>query len=219
MISPYTSSQPPCLILRQSRSNSSVSTMFPTRIKIIRIINECIVMKLSLTLNSATGMRRKSFYVVAVDVYMTGLSMTPSLAQRVQKAAPADVINVILDSPADSPFPNCNMCVTMHFVREVTTAQAVDAFKDAFKGCNQDGINRFGTIMTDAIGANGCKVGEEVTFYWMEGGGLHIDKAGTKAYVVHDKEIERRLVDVYLDPARTVSPALLQSFNEYLNEK
>ena len=107
----------------------------------------------------------------------------------------------------------------MHFVRDVSTAQAVDAFKDAFKGCNTEGIAKFGAVMTDAIGGGGCKVGEEVTFYWVEGGGLYIDKAGTKPYMVKDPEIEKRLIDVYLDPARTVSPDLVKSFNDFLNSK
>jgi hypothetical protein len=164
-------------------------------------------------------MRRKSFYVMAVDVYICGLSMSPTLIEDIKKTAPAakDVANIVVTSPATSPFPTANMCVTMQFVRDVTTAQAVDAFRDAFKGCNAAGIAKFGTIMTDAIGGNGCKVGEEVTFYWIEGGGLYIDKAGTKAYVVQDAEIEKRLIEVYLDPTRTVSPDLVKSYSDFVS--
>lgn len=162
-------------------------------------------------------MRRKSFYVMAVDVYMTGLSLTPTLSRLVKTAGKGKVVDVVLGLPASSPFPDCSTSITMHFVRDVTTAQCVDAFKDAFKGCEPNGIAKFGEVMTGAIGDNGCKVGDEVSFYWLDGGGLCIDKAGTKAFVVYDKEIERRLLEVYLDPSRTVAPDLIKSFDEFLS--
>lgn len=162
-------------------------------------------------------MRRKSFYVVAVDVYMTGLNMLPKVSQKVRQAGEGKAIDVVMGLAAENPFPEASTCITMHFVRDVTTAQCVDAFKDAFKGCNPEGIARFGAVMTEAVGENGCKVGDEVSFYWLEGGGLAIDRAGTKPYVVRDAEIERRLLEVYLDPARTVSPDLLKSFKDYLS--
>ena len=161
-------------------------------------------------------MRRKSFYVVAVDVYMSGLSLSPAVAKMVKQAPSNKTADIVLSTTPSSPHPNCAMCVTMHFVRDVTTAQAVDAFKDAFKGCNPEGIATFGEMMTSAIGNDGCKVDEEVSFYWLEGGGLFIDKNGTKPYCVRNPEIEKRLIDVYLDPARTVAPDLLKSFDDYL---
>lgn len=160
-------------------------------------------------------MRRKSFYVVAVDVYMCGLNIAPSLKPAVKKA-PQAAIDVLMSAPQAGPIPDSSVCITLHFVRDVTTAQCVDAFRDAFKGCSPDGISKFAKMMTDAVGNDGCKIGEEINFYWMEGGGLFIDKAGTKAYVVQDAEIERRLMEVYLDPSRTVSPDLVKSFNEFL---
>lgn len=156
---------------------------------------------------------------MAVDVYMTGLSVTPTLSRRLKQSKPDEAIEVILSSPAENPYPHCSTCITMNFVRDVTTAQCVDAFKDAFKGCNAAGIEKFGAVMTEAVGANGCKVGEEVTFYWLDGGGLCIDRAGTKQYGIRDEEIERRLLEVYLNPSRTVAPDLLKSFAEFLNEK
>jgi hypothetical protein len=171
----------------------------------------------------ALGMRRKSFYIVEVDVYLTGLSLTKQLANTLKRNEsvrnnPDRLVDVMLSPQSKSPAgPLCNICITLKFVRSVTAQQCVDAFTEAFKGCNAEGTAKFSKLLGDAVGAQGCKVGEEVNFYWLEKGGLYISRGGTD-YFLSDPEIERRLLEVYVTPARTVSPELVKSFNEFLQE-
>ncbi len=168
-------------------------------------------------------MRRKNFYIVEVDVYLVGLSLTAGMSQRIKQISnPVENVDKVVDvmlrpSSLSTPTRDSNICITLKFVRGVTQQQCVDAFVEAFKGCNADGTAKFSALLGEAIGQTGCKVGEEVNFHWIDEGGLFISK-GDSDYFIKDPEIERRLLEIYVTSARTVSAELVKNFNSYLME-
>ncbi len=102
-------------------------------------------------------------------------------------------------------------------MRTVSAQQVVDAFDAAFVGCNPEGVANFKNKLKDVIGTSGMKNGEEITFFWRSSGGLVITRDGsTAAGVVQDSEIEKRLLEVYLDPSRTVSKELVDCVVKYV---
>jgi hypothetical protein len=169
-------------------------------------------------------MRRKNFYIVEVDVYQTGFAVTDSLGSKAKAAARAAApINhsAVLDALMDTtPSKNAaaSIGITLHFVRTVSTKQCVDAYDDALKGCDPVAASHFSRILADTIGPNGINAGEEIRFFWLDGGGMLIQCRGAMCTML-DKDISRRLLETYLDPSRTVSAQLVKSFDEYLLSK
>lgn len=172
---------------------------------------------------SGVGMRRKNFYIVEVDVYRVGLYFS-SEAQKLAKNAftsSGSVSEAIFEghitrhsNGISPPMVSTNL----RFVRQVTTAQVVEAFNDAFVGCNADSVGKFKSILRESIGENGMKVGEEIMFFWLKDGGLAFEKGGKLSDVINDTEVEKRLLEVYVDPKRSVSPELVKSFHKYIQE-
>jgi len=169
---------------------------------------------------SAVGMRKKNFFVVEVDVYLIALSLSDDALQGGKMALfcgnkLTEALLGTKNSTQDSSLAP-RVSTRLKFVRQVTTAQVVEAFNEAFQGCNAEAVSNFKTILSSSIGSNGMKVGEEITFYWLKTGGLLFEKDGETSEVINDPEIEKRLLEVYVDPSRTVSPELVNSFKKYL---
>lgn len=169
---------------------------------------------------SGVGMRRKSLFVVEVDVYLVGLAMT----LEAQKSAKTGLTSGLKFSDillAKNDFVKNNISVpkvstTLKFVRNVTTTQVVEAFNDAFKGCNPSSVTNFKSVLKSCIGENGMKAGESITFFWLKDGGLVFEKDGELSTPIRDIELEGRLLDVYIDSGKTVSPELVASFESHL---
>jgi len=70
------------------------------------------------------------------------------------------------------------VAIPLKFVKFVTTTQVVEAFNDAFVGCSEDGIKDFKETLRTVMGAKGTIVGDEIVFYWLQGGGLAIGMNG-----------------------------------------
>lgn len=166
---------------------------------------------------SAVGMRRKNFYIVEVDVYLIGLNLTPDALSRSKAALikNSNIAEAMLNSTTKGNFPEVAM--NLNFVRSVSTQQVVDAFDEAFVGCNPESVMKFKTSLKDVIGQHGMKNGERISFFWKADGGLLIAKDhGAIGTVIQDREIELRLLEVYVNPSRTVSKQLTTSIAENL---
>ena len=97
---------------------------------------------------AAVGMRRKNFYIVEVDVYLVGISISPSLVKKAQQCAAISVDEssvvdclMVRDSKATNSKAT-RVAATLRMVRGVTTSQIVDAFNESFAGCNQEAIDQ-----------------------------------------------------------------------------
>jgi hypothetical protein len=94
----------------------------------------------------------------------------------------------------------------------------VDAFNDALAGCSKTTVDKFTQQLTDVVGENGMKAGEEVHFMWLNGGGIQILKNGKFQEPINDPEVETRLLEVYIDKSRTVSKELVKSFESNIDK-
>ncbi len=113
--------------------------------------------------------------------------------------------------------------MNLKFVRGVGQDAIVEAFNDAFKGLDADAITAFKTATKNAIGDKGMNTGEEFTFYWYgderplivakKNGQIHSVPKSPKV-----KELEQRLLGVYLDSKTTVSPELVKSIDSCAKE-
>lgn len=162
---------------------------------------------------TGVGMRRKNFYIVEVDVYLTALCLSPPALERGRLAAHQhkSLAEEILSAPRTQSGGIPEAAVILKFVRNVTTNQIVEAFNDAFVGCDQASIDQFKNLLRDSIGLDGMPKGNEIVFCWLQGGGLAVSKNGICGEVMKSPEIEKRLLEVYVDPSRAVSPQLVES--------
>lgn len=171
---------------------------------------------------SGVGMRRKNFYIVEVDVYQTALNLSANalaasqncMKQGADKCMLADDLSRSIKMPSNKP--NAEATVTLKFVRNVTKPQVVDAFNEAFAGLEASEIAGFKNELARNVGEDGCKVGEEIVFQWIGGGGLAITRGGEQAggSCYRSDGIEKRLLEVYVDKKRTVSPELVKCIEE-----
>eukprot|EP01031_Cornospumella_fuschlensis_P031273 gene31273-37793_t len=162
---------------------------------------------------AGAGMRRKNFYVVAVDVYKVGLGLSSDTISRAIEWAKVDgqkgsLSPYILKANTTKAV---RAAVILKFVRSVTNAQFIEAFRDSFSDCNPASFQAFETFMKAAFGNSGLNVDDEVGFYWLADGQLVITMNGKNFGAIAIAEVSERLLDVYVDPKRAVSPELLQS--------
>lgn len=175
---------------------------------------------------ASAGMRRKDFYVFAVDVYLVGLYVSPMNLFHMQHCIRNDTINnmcdVLLDKEDDSDHQNetkqPHISVVLKFVRACTKDEVVTAFVTTFADLPSDDVQLFRSELDSRLSDDGVNIGEEVVFYWLEGGGLVI----TQNQAFHSncspytsKSIEKRLLEVYLHPDRTVAVELVNQMVEF----
>lgn len=167
---------------------------------------------------SGVGMRRKNFFIVDVDVYEVGLCLSKENLVKGQKAIQSgeSLANALYKNGKILPDKIAEIAIPLKFVRYVSTTQIVEAFNDSFVGCSQDGIDLFKDALRSIVGKAGLALGQEMTFYWLRGGGLVIAKDGEIAEVIYYPELEKRLLEVYIDPNRSVSPDLINCISAHI---
>ena len=169
-------------------------------------------------------MRRKAILgFLEVDVYLTGFSLSTSALQRARiwqqveresgSVTLADAINGFNDAKSNG---SSKSSISLKFVRNVTTAQIVEAFNDSFKDLDPVEVSKFKEALQKSVGENGMKNGEIVAFFWLNGGGLCISINDSIREMIVSPTLEKRLLEVYVDPTRRVSPLLLQSILDNL---
>ena len=168
-------------------------------------------------------MRRKNLFVVEVDVYLASLylgteALQAAKAVKVSDASMAGLSDALAASLAkEGPAATAQVATTLKFVRDVGQTKVVEAFNEAFAGCDKAAVDSFKKNMADTIGANGMKNGETLTFYWMNGGaGLAVEKNGEVGPALKAPELEKRLLEVYTRPASAVSPELIKTVKEHI---
>ncbi len=166
---------------------------------------------------SGVGMRRKNLYIMEVDVYLVGFYMGEKATQVANdwKSAQGSLHHALVEK-AFGGKKDPMAAVTLRFVRGVGQDAIVEAFNEAFKGCDTDAIASFKEATKKVIGSNGMKEGEEFSFFWFgDSHGLVVAKNGVAVETVPNtpkvKELEKRLLGVYLDEKTTVSPELVKS--------
>ena len=178
-------------------------------------------------------MRRKNFYIVEVDVYLLGLYLSNHELSKgkawsstdAQTVSLSDALlqkKVVINSAKDKKATNTNhkndvkIGLTLQFARTVTKAQFLDAFNEAFVGCKPENIETFRASLGKIVDDKGVKQGEEIFFYWLENGDFTVSRDGKLGNTFNIDEINQRLLEVYIDPKRTVSPELSQSIHNFL---
>jgi len=168
---------------------------------------------------SGVGMRRKNLYIMEVDVYLAALNLSPEallISQKIFASDPNASIAEAIMTPVNGS--GCKAAVTLRFVRDVAKDKIVEAFNDAFNELNQNDVKTFKTALGNTLGDAGLKKGEEIAFFWTSDG-IVITKnnnVGNKFKSASGDAVERRLLEVYVDPRRAVSPELIKSIKEQL---
>jgi hypothetical protein len=164
---------------------------------------------------SGVGMRAKNFYITSVNVYLCGMYMS-SGSQEIAKKWKADgshgqLADALLSS-SNSSKSGPRASVTLRFVRTVGTDKVVEAFNDAFTGCD---ASVFKSALSASIGKEGCKDGDEISFMWIGQDSMLITKNGSFAETVSGQgDVCNRLLNVYLNPTMAVSAELVNSVTD-----
>jgi len=159
---------------------------------------------------AGVGMRRKNLWVVEVDVYLAALNLSKEAFTAAKQAQGANLSDALLaydGKPADDP----RAAVTLKFVRDVTTAQIVEAFNDAFVGLEPKDVELFKAALGASVGDKGINVGEQIGFFWLNSEHLVITKNGVVEQKILSPKVGKCLLGVYLDPAKAVSKELIDS--------
>ncbi|KAJ1439157.1 hypothetical protein B484DRAFT_415978 [Ochromonadaceae sp. CCMP2298] len=168
---------------------------------------------------AAVGMRRKNLYVVEVDIYMIGISLSDQTVKSAKewaasekKCSLADYIFPSAPSNTDKGPSDVKIAATLRFARGVTRQQFIDAFDEAFKGLPKEMIDDWKSQMQRSITAN-VEKDDEIIFYWLDNGEVLFTKNGVVGQSLKYNILNKRLLEVYIDPARAVSkevPACLE---------
>lgn len=158
-------------------------------------------------------MRRKNLFVVDVDVYMIGLSLS-SPAIDAMKTWKADgkvsipLAEVILNNPESK---QTIASVKLRFVRSVSQTQMIQAFEDALRGCDAASIAEFRDGLLKIIDKDrGLQAGDILRFDWPKQGGLLLTSGNHQDSQIKDQGLAQRLLEVYVDDTRTVSKDLVK---------
>ena len=159
--------------------------------------------------------------MIDFDIYALDANLSPLLVQEAKNwKARGDSEGTLADALyrklQTTKEPAVGVSMTLNFVKSVTTSQVVEAFNDAFSTCDPALTKQFKDTLHLAVGDHGMKVGEVVEFTWLTGGGLVISSRGKTEGVFFGVDIEKRLLEVYLDPKISVSPSLLKSIDGFL---
>lgn len=149
-----------------------------------------------------SGMRRKNLYIMEVDVYQAAVNLSPE-AQVILKKSLSDP-NASISDAIIAINSGCKAAVTLRFVRDVEKNKIVEAFNDNFSELNQNDVKAFKEALGSSIGATGLKKNDELVFFWTSDG-IIITKnnvVGNKFRSASGDAVERRLLEVYLDPVR-----------------
>jgi hypothetical protein len=163
---------------------------------------------------AAVGMRRKNLYVVEVDIYMIGISLSDQTIKSAKEWAASDNESSLADYifPSGPSNTDVKIAATLRFARGVTRQQFIDAFDDAFKGLPKEMIDDWKAQMSTSITGN-VEKDDEIIFYWLDNGEVLFTKNGKVGQSLKYNTLNKRLLEVYIDPARAVSkevPACLE---------
>jgi hypothetical protein len=171
-------------------------------------------------------MRRKNLYVAEVDVYLVGLSLSPTAlthakAWKAIGKCSYPLSEVLLQKPPHFIFGNTDetkIAITLKFVRSVTKAQMAKAFEEALAGCDKEGLALFQDALDKAINMDkGLQKGDELHFYWPKNGGLIVASGRYIGAGLENEEIAKRLLEVYIHDSKSISKELATCIKDHID--
>lgn len=172
-----------------------------------------------------TGIRKKNLYLVELDIYRIGVVVPISSMGKVdawaknKTTANQPLSNFLLTKhsvPIKSNDPNpIRLGLLLKFCRGVGKDLFVDAFRTAFKGIDNESFELFRIALENTMGSNGMQANEEMQFYFFENGDIILTKNGIIGGKINNHIVSQRLLDVYIDPSRSVSKELVDSLDQY----
>jgi len=169
-------------------------------------------------------MRRKKILMLDLDIYNVKVSLSAPLLKEARSwknehEKDTSLHSVVFDKLIHTRNDDeSGISVNLNFVRGVTTHQVVEAFNESFVGCDPTSTTLFKDTLRSSVGTTGVSAGDHIEFYWLNGGGLVISVKGQVKGTIFNKEIEKRLLEVYIDPSRTVSPTLCSNLLNNLSQ-
>jgi hypothetical protein len=171
---------------------------------------------------AAVGMRKKNLYVVEVDIYLIGINLSDQVLKSAKEWAASQKDKCSL---ADYIFPSSKAALpsevkisaTLRFVRGVTRQQFLDAFDDAFKGLPKEMVDSFKTELGKSIPTKVNKE-DEFQFFWLDNGQVKIAKNGEIGQSLKNNVLNKRLLEVYIDPVRAVSKEVSTCLERHIVE-
>eukprot|EP01038_Epipyxis_sp_PR26KG_P006553 gene6553-9002_t len=171
---------------------------------------------------TGVGMRRKNLFVVEVDIYLIGMNFSSSALQQAKRWSKSHSHDKTLSKTLmENLNPNSNevkISASLKFVREISKSTLIEAFNSAFEGCSTTSIDTFKSLLSECIDHTGVKVGDEINYYWFENGDLVVYVNDKSSRRVRSEEINLRLLEVYIDPSRTISKELSTCVERHLLE-
>ena len=176
---------------------------------------------------AAVGMRRKNLIVLEVDVYLIGLSLSPTALGdaklwKSQEKTCDPLAEILLQKQTPRSSSNDNeiiVSISLKFVRSVTKPQMVQAFQEALLGCNKDATAEFNEALDRCIDREkGLQKGDVLNFEWTTGGGFVVSSDQHVSREIVDVGLAQRLLEVYVDDSRTVSVDLVKCIRDHVDQ-
>lgn len=171
---------------------------------------------------AGVGMRRKNLYITEVDVYLIGINLSEKSLQRAKewtatKKSECTLVDFLFQAPGKKQVSDVVASATLRFCRQITKDQFLTAFDEAFKGCSPEAIADFREIMGKVIVAGMVTKNDELVLYWLDNGDVVFALNGVFGDRLTSFELNKRLLEVYIDPTRTVSKELYSCLETNLN--
>ena len=169
-------------------------------------------------------MRRKNLYITEVDVYLVGISLSnKALAQakdwHEHHKDKCTLVSHLYNNTNKFAFPSeTAVSATLKLQRTIYKDQFITAFADALKGCSPDAITEFNTVMGKSIEQPSVTTADQLVLYWLDNGEFVFCFNGVFGDVLTNQEVNKRLLEVYLDPARTVCKELYVCFDSHIDQ-
>ncbi|CAM6003540.1 unnamed protein product [Sphagnum balticum] len=115
------------------------------------------------------------------------------------------------------------IAVNLKFTKTVTASQIVNAFLPSFAGIDAESLNNFNETLRGYFALNGqaftgVVVGDTITFYFMNGGGVLVYVRDMLKGLYSCRLIEQRLLALYSDKKRCITSKLYDDIVKYLRE-
>ena len=169
---------------------------------------------------AGVGMRRKNLYITEVDVYMIGINLSDkALKQAKEWNATLKGQCTLVDhiSPGKAAVPTeVKVSATLRFCRHITKDQFLTAFEEAFKGLSAEAINDFKSVMGKSIVTGAVTQTDSLVLYWLDNGEVLFALNGVFGEPLTNLELNKRLLEVYIDPTRTVSKELYTCLEKHI---
>jgi hypothetical protein len=158
-------------------------------------------------------MRRKNLYITEVDVYLVGINLSGAGLQRAKEwsashKSECSLVDYLMKSCNQKLASEVTVSATLRFCRQITKDQFLTAFDEAFKGCSADAVADFRKSMGAVITSGSVTKSDELVLYWLDNGDIAFTLNGVYGERLTNRELNKRLLEVYIDPARTVSKEL-----------